>query len=54
VVRGLPPFEAVGVIHLSDFRLRAAQYREQRLLFRGGDYLDEADLAALDRLVPHL
>ncbi len=54
VVRGLPPFEAVGVIHLSDFRLRAAQYRDQRLLYRGGDYLDDEDRAGLARLSPHL
>jgi hypothetical protein len=54
VVRGLPPFEAVGVIHLSDFRLRAAQYRDQKLLYRGGDYLDETDREALARLSPHL
>jgi len=54
VVRGIPPFEAVGVIHLSDFRLRAAQYRDQRLLYRGGDYLNDEDREALARLSPHL
>jgi hypothetical protein len=54
VVRALPPFEPLGIVHLSDFRLRAAEYLGKELLYQRGAYLSDGERAALAALQPHV
>lgn len=51
VANMLVPIRDIGVIHLANWGFLRGQYLQHKLLYRGGDYLTQAELAALWRQV---
>lgn len=51
VLVGFPPFSPAKCVHLLDFPRYGRMYLEKKLLYRKGEYLSEAELAALGALV---
>ena len=51
VAVGFPPFTPVKCAHLLDFPRYGRMYLDRKLLYKGGDYLTDAERAALEARV---